>query len=105
MEIRVYQGSAREATQNQLLGHFAFSDYRKGLREEVSIDVSFALDHEGIVDVTAADPHTGAQVSKRITLSSGLSDAELETILDTATPTPPAVGDAPGRRRRDPGRG
>ena len=105
VEIRVYQGAAREATQNQLLGHFAFSDYQKGRREEVSIDVSFSLDHEGIVDVTAADPHTGTRVSKRITLSSGLSDSELDTILDTATSTLPAIADAPDRRRNGPGDG
>ena len=103
VEIRVYQGTAREATQNELLGHFVFSDYRKGRREEVSIDVSFALDHEGIVEVTATDPHTGAQVSKQITLSSRLADSECGPLLDTGTATMlPAPKEAPRPRRNGP---
>ena len=82
VQIRVYQGSSRAAPANQLLGCFEFSEYQKGRRGDVAIDVSFAIDHEGIVSVTASDPQTGARVSKRITLSDSLFSEERDSILD-----------------------
>jgi molecular chaperone DnaK len=48
----------------------------------VWIDVTFEINADGIVNVTARDRETGAQASTRITLSSGLSERELERILE-----------------------
>jgi hypothetical protein len=82
VSIRIYQGESREATENELLGQFEFSDFRQGLRGEVEIDVTFEIDTDGIVNVTARDRATGEEASTRITLSSGLSDDELQSIIN-----------------------
>jgi molecular chaperone DnaK len=98
VSIRVYQGEAREANENELLGRFDFSGFDSGLRGEVEIDVTFEINTDGIVSVVARDRATGQEASTRITLSSGLSDSELEDIMDrgvadrvaTARPEPQA---------------
>jgi molecular chaperone DnaK len=82
VDIRVYQGDHREASQNEMLGQFEFSGFKKARRGEVSIEVTFEINADGIVSVKACDPETGAQTQTSITLSSGLSDEELETILE-----------------------
>ncbi len=82
VRIRVYQGESREASENELLGEFEFSGFRKAPRGQVWIDVTFEINADGIVNVTARDRETGAQASTRITLSSGLSERELEKILE-----------------------
>jgi molecular chaperone DnaK len=80
--IRVYQGESREAQENELLGQFEFSDFKKGRRGEVEIDVSFEINTDGIVNVKALDRATGEVASTRITLSSGLSEGEIQDIVD-----------------------
>ena len=79
--IRVYQGESRIASENELLGEFEFSGFTKGRRSEVEIDVAFEINVDGIVEVTASDPNTGEQASTSITLSSGLSEGDLDKIL------------------------
>jgi molecular chaperone DnaK (HSP70) len=80
--IRVYQGESRESSDNELLGQFEFSGFDKGRRGEVEIDVTFEINTDGIVNVTARDRATGEEASTRITLSSGLSESEMQAILD-----------------------
>jgi molecular chaperone DnaK len=80
--IRVHQGGSRIAEENALLGQFEFSGFKKARRGEVAIDVTFEINADGIVSVTARDPETGQHASTRITLSSGLSDQELASILE-----------------------
>jgi molecular chaperone DnaK len=82
VDIRVYQGDSREASSNELLGHFEFSGFKKARRGEVNIEVTFEINADGIVSVKACDPDTGAQTTTSITLSSGLSHQELQTILE-----------------------
>jgi molecular chaperone DnaK len=82
VRIRVYQGESREASQNELLGEFEFGGFRKADRGGVWIDVTFEINADGIVEVTARDRETGREASTRITLSSGLSERELEHILE-----------------------
>jgi molecular chaperone DnaK len=94
VKIRVYQGESRQADGNEMLGQFEFAGFRKARRGEVEIDVTFSIDSDGLVLVTACDRATGQQASTEITLSSGLSEAEIEDILErgdtdrvhTATP-------------------
>jgi molecular chaperone DnaK len=96
VSIRVYQGESREASENELLGQFEFSGFHQGLRGEVEIDVTFEIDTDGIVNVTARDRATGEEASTRITLSSGLSEEELQSIIDKpmgAKPAPTGVDD------------
>jgi molecular chaperone DnaK len=82
VEIKVFQGESQEAKDNELLGQFSFSDFEKGARGEVQIDVTFEINTDGIVSVTATDRATGRAASTRITLSSGLSENELADIMD-----------------------
>jgi molecular chaperone DnaK len=82
VQIRVYQGDHRKAEHNALLGEFEFSGFQKGLRADVKIDVTFEIDADGIVNVTATDRATGEAASTRITLSSGLAEEQIERILD-----------------------
>jgi molecular chaperone DnaK len=114
VKIRVYQGESRQAEENERLGQFEFAGFRKARRGEVEIDVTFAIDSDGLVKVTACDRATGQQASTEITLSSGLSDEEIENIIErgdtervhtpspddsaelpVATPTPPPVAAPP----------
>jgi molecular chaperone DnaK len=82
VQIRVYQGDYRQAEDNALLGQFEFSGFQKGLRSDVKIDVTFEIDADGIVNVTAADQTTGEAASTQITLSSGLDEGELDKIIE-----------------------
>jgi molecular chaperone DnaK len=84
VEIRVYQGESQEAGENELLGQFSFSDFAKGARGDVEIDVTFEINTDGIVNVTATDRATGQAASTRITLSSGLSEGEIAEIIEEA---------------------
>jgi molecular chaperone DnaK len=84
VEIRIYQGESQEAEENELLGQFSFADFAKAARGEVQIDVTFEINTDGIVNVTAMDRATGQAASTRITLSSGLSEGEIDEIIDDA---------------------
>jgi len=81
VKIRVYQGESRKADENELLGQFEFGGLRKAPRGQARIDVTFSINSDGIVNVTARDRETGRHASTTITLSSGLSTQELETIV------------------------
>ncbi|MEM7408617.1 MAG: Hsp70 family protein [Myxococcota bacterium] len=81
VSIKVYQGEARELDDNELLGQFEFSGFQRGRRGEVQIDVTFEINTDGIVNVTASDKTTGQQASTRISLSSGLSEGEIRDIV------------------------
>ena len=65
-----------------MLGQFEFSGFKKARRGEVRIDVTFEIDSDGIVNVTACDQETGQQASTQLTLSSGLSEEEIDHIID-----------------------
>jgi len=77
VRIKVYQGESNLAAENELLGEFEFSGFRVAARGEVSIEVTFEIDTDGIVNVSARDIETGAQARTAISLSSGLSDNEV----------------------------
>lgn len=77
VRIRIYQGESNLADENELLGQFEFTGFRVAPRGEVSIEVTFEIDTDGIVNVSARDIETGAQASTTISLGSGLSDNEV----------------------------
>jgi molecular chaperone DnaK len=81
VRIRVYQGEARAAEENELLGEFEFSGFKNARRGEVRIEVTFEIDTDGIVNVTARDPETGKAASTQIHLSSGLSEQEIAELV------------------------
>jgi hypothetical protein len=82
VRIRVYQGESRRAEENELLGEFEFSGFKNARRGEVRIEVTFEIDTDGIVKVTARDPDTAQVASTQIHLSSGLSEEEIRDLID-----------------------
>jgi molecular chaperone DnaK len=82
VRIRVYQGESRRAEENELLGEFEFSGFKNARRGEVRIEVTFEIDTDGIVKVTARDPDTAQAASTQIHLSSGLSEDEIRGLID-----------------------
>jgi molecular chaperone DnaK len=78
VKIRVYQGESNKASECELLGEFEFAGFRVAYRGEVRIDVTFEIDTNGIVNVTAADVETGQKTSCTIRLSSGLSEEMIQ---------------------------
>ncbi|MEZ4330932.1 MAG: molecular chaperone DnaK [Myxococcota bacterium] len=95
VQIRVYQGDHRLAEDNTLLGEFEFSGFQKGPRSDVRIDVTFEIDADGIVSVTASDQATGEKASTTITLSSGLGADQLEAIIEQDVAGRVVTADAP----------
>ncbi len=77
VKIRVLQGESPKADECESLGEFEFSGFRVGARGEVKIEVTFEIDTDGIVHVRAADLETGKETRTSISLSSGLSEAEI----------------------------
>lgn len=82
VQIRVYQGGSRQAEENEVLGEFEFTGFKKARRGDVAIDVTFEINADGIVNVTAFDPDTEQRASTSITLNSGLSGEEIESIIE-----------------------
>jgi molecular chaperone DnaK len=82
VKIRVYQGESNRAEDCELLGEFEFTGFRIGYRGEVQIQVTFEIDSNGIVNVSATDLETGQKTSTTISLSSGLSEQDLKAAAD-----------------------
>ncbi len=87
VRIRVYQGEASRADGCELLGEFEFSGFRIGYRGEVQIQVTFEIDPNGIVSVSATDSESGQRASTTINLSSGLSETDLQAAIDSNAST------------------
>ncbi len=81
VKLKVYQGGSRQSEENELLGQFEFSGFTPGPRSKTSIEVRFEINADGIVNVIARDPASGQEASTKITLSSGLSDNEIDSII------------------------
>jgi molecular chaperone DnaK len=78
VRIQVFQGESRMATDNELLGEFVLSGLRPAPRGEVQVRVTFAIDADGIVKVTAKDMDSGRAVDMLIEASSNLSEDEIQ---------------------------
>src|SRR5512146_1127660 len=82
VKIRVYQGEANKAEACEMLGEFEFTGFRIGYRGDVQIQVTFEIDSNGIVNVSAMDVETRQKASTTISLSSGLSEADILEAID-----------------------
>jgi len=82
--IHVVQGERKQAPQNKSLGRFDLADIPPSPRGMPQIEVTFDLDANGILNVSAKDKATGKEQSIRITASSGLSEAEIEAMVNDA---------------------
>ena len=82
--IHVVQGERKQATGNKSLGRFDLADIPPSPRGMPQIEVTFDLDANGILHVSAQDKATGKEQSIRITASSGLSDDEIDQMVADA---------------------
>src|SRR5574344_1948324 len=76
--IRVLQGERKQASGNKLLGNFDLTGIAPAPRGMPQIEVSFDIDADGCIHVSAKDKNTGKEQKITIQSSSGLSDAEIE---------------------------
>ncbi len=82
--IHVVQGERKQAAQNKSLGRFDLADIPPAPRGVPQVEVTFDLDANGILNVSAKDKATGKEQSIRITASGGLSDEEVEKMVRDA---------------------
>jgi len=84
VEISVTQGERPMSKDNKLLGHFILDGIPPAPRGVPQIEVTFDIDANGILHVTAHDKATGREQSIKITASSGLSDSEINKMVEEA---------------------
>ena len=82
--VHVIQGERTQASQNKSLGQFNLTDIPPASRGTPQIEVSFDLDANGILNVSAKDKNTGKEQSIVIKASSGLSDEDIENMVKDA---------------------
>jgi molecular chaperone DnaK len=82
--IRVFQGEREMATDNKLLGQFDLVGIPPAARGMPQIEVTFDIDANGIVNVSAKDKATGKEQQIRIQASGGLSDDDIERMVKDA---------------------
>lgn len=84
VEIHVLQGERPMAHDNKTIGRFNLDGIRPAPRGVPQIEVSFDIDANGILNVSARDKDTGKEQKIRIEASSGLSEAEIARMRDEA---------------------
>ncbi|HEU6438523.1 MAG TPA: Hsp70 family protein, partial [Nitratidesulfovibrio sp.] len=84
VSIHVLQGERPMAGDNMTLGRFELSGIPPAMRGTPQVEVTFDIDANGIVNVSAKDLGTGKEQSIRITASSGLSESEIQRLIKEA---------------------
>lgn len=84
VEIHVLQGERPMAKQNKTLGKFRLKGIQRAMSGVPQIEVTFTIDANGIVQVSAKDLGTGKQQEITLTSSSNMSDAEIEQAIHDA---------------------
>ena len=84
VEIRVFQGERELTRDNKLIGNFTLSGIPPAPKGVPQIEVTFDIDTDGIIKVSARDKATNKDASITVAGSSGLSDAEIEKMVNDA---------------------
>ena len=84
VDVHVLQGERPMAKDNKLIGNFILDGIAPAPRGVPQIEVTFDIDANGILNVSAKDKATGKEQNIRIEASSGLSDAEIQRMRDEA---------------------
>jgi len=85
VDVHVLQGERQMASDNKTIGRFALDGIPPAPRGIPQIEVTFDIDANGIINVTAKDTATGKSQNVRIEASSGLSEQEIEKMVNDAT--------------------
>jgi molecular chaperone DnaK len=96
VDVHVYQGERPMAKDNRLLGTFRLDGIPAAPRGVPQVEVSFDIDANGILNVTAKDKATNREQNITITSSSGLSEDEVENLVQEA-----AANEADDQQRRE----
>lgn len=81
VEVHILQGERRLAKENISLGKFILSGIKKGKKGETKIDVTFSIDVNSIVGVSARDVETGLMKSIKINTKTGLSNEDIRNLI------------------------
>ena len=84
VEVHVLQGERSQATDNKTIGRFMLDGILPAPRGMPQIEVTFDIDHNGILNVSAKDKGTGKEQRITITASSGLSQSEIDGMVKDA---------------------
>jgi molecular chaperone DnaK (HSP70) len=84
IDVCVYEGERSRTDQNNLLGKFTISGIERAKKGEAKVDVSFALDSNGILNVEAKDQKTGAHAKIEIASRGRSSDEDIERMVKDA---------------------
>ncbi|KAL1411438.1 Hsp70 ATPase ssc1 [Vanrija albida] len=84
IEVKIYQGERELVRDNKLLGNFQLSGFPPAPKGVPQIQITFDIDADGIVNVSAIDKATNREQSMTIASSSGLSDSEIENMVADA---------------------
>lgn len=79
--VHVLQGQREMAVDNKSLGQFNLTDITQGPRGSVQVEVTFDIDANGILNVSAKDKATGKEQSIKITAASGLTEDEINRLV------------------------
>jgi molecular chaperone DnaK len=82
VDIYVFQGERQMARDNRLIGNFRLDGLPPAPRGVPQVEVSFDIDANGILSVTAKDKASGTEQSITIEASSGLSESEIDTLVE-----------------------
>jgi molecular chaperone DnaK len=99
VDVHVLQGERDMAQDNQSLGHFNLEGIQPAPAGVPQVEVTFDIDHNGIVNVSARDLHTGLAQQITITASTNLSTAEVDRLVVEASQA--AKADAEKRREAE----
>ena len=82
VKIMVFQGDSSRAIENELLGEFVLAGLRAAPAGEVEVEVTFDINADGIVSVSAKDLETGRTQVIEVTATSGLSEEEIQQMME-----------------------
>ncbi len=82
VDVKVFQGEEEYVKDNHFLGNFELTDIKPARKGEPDIEVSFSLDQNGVLSVTALNKQSGVSSRLAIKNMSSLSDAEVDAILE-----------------------
>ena len=84
VDIKVFQGERKFTRDNKLLGNFRLNGIKRAMAGVPQIEVTFDIDVNGILNVSAKDLATGKEQSITITASSNMSDKDIERAMEDA---------------------
>ena len=82
VKIMVFQGDSNRAIENELLGEFVLAGLRSARAGEMEVEVTFDINADGIVSVSAKDLETGRTQAIEVTATSGLTEDEIQQMME-----------------------